>query len=74
MRLQFLLLPSALDLCFFHPCLQLLLLFLFLRDQLFVGNAHRLNYGLSVLEVLAVLQHHLPLFEHQGVYLLPRLL
>ena len=74
MRLQFLLLPSKVDLRFFHPRLQLLLLFLLLRDQLFVGNPHRFNYSLSMLEVFAVLQHHLPLFEHQGVYLLPRLL
>ena len=39
-----------------------------------MGNAHGLNDSLSMLEVFPVLEHHLPLFEHEGVNLLPALL
>ena len=54
MRLKLFLLSSEVHLDFFHPSLQVLLLFFSLSDEFLVRDLHRLDLGLPVGEVLVV--------------------
>ena len=63
MRLEFFLLTSEVDLYLFHPCLQILLLFVNFGNELLVRDLHGLDLSLTIGKVLVVPQHHLHLFS-----------